>query len=246
MGARGGFTKGPTVGPLVVIIMLFAGACSQNSGLVDEVPKNPPAEHSYPARLVDPGAELSARATAGLDRDFDAVYELETNDRSSATVRIMRTGRNLRIDIDRAGAQSRLLLGPEGATACQVKPGVPACLRVALPGRNLPRRFDPGIQRLFLDTIRQLAFPGNNLSNNRGNNPQVIETPGLPAGDAFPAAACYRVRGGQLGGVYCLSRDGILRRAIIGSGKLDLRSYGPPAGSGAFTPPAAAIPLPTE
>jgi hypothetical protein len=157
----------------------------------------------------------------------------------------MHLGERWRVDVEQGSTASRLLVGPDGSIACQVpgagkSAGAPdgstTCLLVASPERELPELFDPGIQRIFAATLPRLAGAGDVT---------VTATTSVPAAGSLAAAACYQVSGDDIDrGEYCLSDDGVLRRAAFATGTLDLTSYGDAPAAPAFAPPVTPTPLP--
>jgi hypothetical protein len=142
----------------------------------------------------------------------------------------------VRVDVVRGRARSILTTTAKGPVSCQVEGRDRTCLRVAGPGEDPPRLFDPGLQRLVGADLAAFARTRGRL--------EVEDAGILPATARLPEARCFLVAGGRDDGEFCLTTAGVLRRAQFGSGRLDLvRLAGPPARS-AFRPPARPTPLP--
>ncbi|MGN6332261.1 MAG: hypothetical protein ACTHOD_11510 [Motilibacteraceae bacterium] len=185
--------------------------------------------------------DASARAARAIGSTSLARYSLTATDGTAAQVVVARDGRTLRLDLVHGPRTDSLLLTADGtAVSCHLagtpSTAGPTCLRLAGPGQPLPPLLDPGLERVMTASLTYLA----------AGVATARPTSALPAAAALPAAQCYDVSGiGQDAGTYCLSEDGLLRRAVFPSGTLDLVSVGAPPAAATFAPPVPPTPLPT-
>lgn len=236
---------------LLAVATLTAGltaglaACSGGSDDgADGTPSPAPssAAPSTSSAASSPGAEAAAaagRAKAGLGHAaWSARYTLRPTSGAEARVVVALRGTDLKLELTRAGATSVLITTGTGSVSCQVA-ATTTCLKVAGPGQPVPELFDPGLQRVFTDDLTGLA-------DGRGG-PVAAAAP-VAATGSLPAADCYAVAGdsGVDAGTYCLSADGVVRRATFASGTLDLAALGAAPAATVFTPPASPQPLPTS
>lgn len=212
-------------------------ACSGGEGATPRrTTSTSPAESATP---TPPEEVLSGLAAKGVAALFTGTYALDSIDpkQADATVTIYRLDSSYRVDVERLGATSILMTTKDGLVSCQVQGTRRTCLLVGDAAKPPPKLFDPGLQRLFTTDLAALA-----------NGEGITVTPAgvLPAAASIASATCFRVTGtGVDPGEYCLTEDGILRRAQFPSGRLELSAFsGPPAAS-AFTPPAKPTPLPS-
>jgi hypothetical protein len=228
---------------LVAVVLAGAVACSGgDAGTSSGTPSASASAASTSTPAPTPPATalaaLAALAAKGVAAELTATYALDSTDpkQPDATVTIYRRGSSYRVDLVRGAARSLLLTAREGLVSCQVEGARRTCLLVAGPGKPPPKLFDPGLQRLFMTDLQAFV---------RGSGLTVTEAGTLPAAGALPAARCFTVDGpGVDPGEYCLSDEGVLRRAQFPSGRLELtRLAGPPAPT-VFVPPARPTLLP--
>ena len=122
------------------------------------------------------------------------------------------------------------------------------CLLVARPGEPIPPTFDPGVQHLFSDAVRELAKDPSAYT--------VSALADVPAIAAVPAARCFRVErvgspqagdagpGGFETGDYCFAERGLLTSVRVATGDLVLVRVGRAPTSKDFAPPATPAVLP--
>jgi len=178
-------------------------------------------------------------AAAGLAAEYTATYALQRAGAGdpAATVTIYKLGASYRVDVARGGATSMLMSTAEGPVSCQVRGSRRTCLRVAGPGERPPRLFDPGVQRLVTDVLEAVS---------RGDDLTVEGAGTLTASDGRPPATCFRINGEGIDpGEYCLTEEGVPRRATFGSGTLELTELAPAPAQSVFRPPVRPTPLPT-
>ncbi|MGN6244983.1 MAG: hypothetical protein ACTHQ3_15120 [Motilibacteraceae bacterium] len=217
--------------------------CAGSSEPASAPPATSPAQSTVtsaatPAEAVD---DASTRAARAIGSTSTARYSLTTTDGTTAQVVVARDGRKLRLDLVHGERTDSLLLTADGTAvschaAAQPSRRLSTCLRLAGPGQPLPPLLDPGLERVVTASLTYLA----------AGVATARPASSLPAASALPAAQCYDVTGiGQDAGTYCLSVDGLLRRAVFPSGTLDLVSVGTPPAAATFAPPVRPTPLPT-
>ncbi len=222
----------------VVLALPALAACS---GGDDAAPRRTTSTSPSASATPTPPEELlSGLAAKGVAALFTGTYTLDSVDpkQADAKVTIYRLDSSYRVDVARKGATSILMTTKDGLVSCQVQGSRRTCLLVGDAAKPPPDLFDPGLQRLFTTDLVALA---------RGEGITVTPAGILPATGSIGSATCYRVSGTGVAdpGEYCLTDDGILRRAQFPSGTLELTAVsGPPAAS-AFTPPAKPTPLPS-
>lgn len=226
-------TTGVAAATLLVAALTLAGCTGSSSG----GPAAPTTTSASPSPT--PAAQqLAALAAKAGATDFAGVYALDSTDpkRSDATVRIFTKGSAYRVDVIVAGRTSLLMTTSAGAVSCQVTKAKSSCLLVAKPGKPLPKLFDPGLERIFTTTVKALAAGSGSLT--------VASNGTLPATDKLAVAQCFTVSGtGVDPGEYCLTDDGIVRRAQFPSGTITLQSYESTTSPRNFVPPVKPTPV---
>jgi hypothetical protein len=191
------------------------------------------------AASPSPAEDLAGRARGGAVSQYTGRYALDSTDPkgADATVTIYRGPNAYRVDITRGSATSTLMTTTQGLVSCQLSGSRRTCLLVGAPGAVPPKLFDPGIQRLVTTDLLALAGGTKDLNVTAGES--------LPATGALPAATCYRVSGNGVDpGTYCLSEEGVVRKAEFPSGTLELTELAAAPGSSAFVPPVSPTPVP--
>lgn len=220
---------------LVALALTVAGCTASSSG----GSAAPTTTSASPSPTPTPAAQqLAALAAKAAATDFAGVYALDSTDpkRSDGTVRIFTKGTSYRVDVIVAGRTSLLMTTSAGAVSCQVTRPKTSCLLVAKPGKALPKLFDPGLERIFTTTLKALAADSGSLT--------VTSSGTLPATDRLPVAQCFTVSGtGVDPGEYCLTDDGVVRRAQFPSGTITLQSYGNAVSARNFVPPVKPTPV---
>lgn len=185
---------------------------------------------------VAPRLQVALRSAAGWQGR--ATYVLTSTGGTSATVTLARRDDQVRLDVTMGDATSTLLGGGgSGAwVACQSTDHT-SCVVAAPAGAALPDAFDPGLAQLLFTSLPALADRGMGVAD-AGWISAVYDTAGHPVA----SAACAQVLG-RHAGQYCLTEAGLLRRAVLPSGTLELTTAEPAADPAVFTPAATPVPL---
>ena len=229
-------TAGLVVAPVLGAALALTGCSGSSSGgssASDTTSTSPSPSETPPAQQL---ATLAAKASA---TDFAGTYALDSVDpkRPDGTARIYKKGALYRVDVTLGGSRSLLMLTSAGAVSCQITASKRSCLRVAKPGQALPKLFDPGLERIFTTTLKAFAADDGTLT--------VTTNGTLPASGRMGVAQCFTVSGpGVDPGEYCLTADGIVRRAQFPSGTITLQSYDLAVLPRFFVPPVRPTPLP--
>lgn len=193
-------------------------------------PKGAPAQ---------PGPDLRTALQAARDWSGTAVYRLEPRDDApDARVTVVRTADRVRVDVAVGGLTSTLMPAKEGWVACAATESAKekdrtTCVLAANPDADLPAAFDPGVGHLMSSVVPGLS--GRTDARRDGGR--------LVARSDVAAAACIDVRSGDDSGEYCVTGDGVLRRASFPSGVLTLTSASDKVDHTAFTPPVKPVTL---
>ncbi len=191
-----------------------------------------------------PADQAKAAASAALASSHAAKYQLESsNGAHKVDVTVAQTPSNLRIDVTSTtnGVQSTAvsIFNSSGVVSCVEKPGTAtSCVQAAGPGKQPPTAFDPGLQRIFRDTMLALA--------NQTSDVHISATTSWtsPHGVTFP---CYVIQvdakspsssGTVSPGTICVSDEGKLGRAVFSSGTLTWISDLAAPTATTFVPPA--------
>ena len=223
----------------LVLAVVTLGACSgSSSGGTTAGTSSTPS--LTPSGTPTPDAEaLATLAAKAAATDFAGTYVLDTVDpkRPDGITRVYKKGALYRIDVDLNGTSSRLITTTAGAVSCQITPKKWSCLLVARPGSSLPRLFDPGLERIFTTTLKAVSSSSSAVTVTRNGI--------LPASGDLPAAECFQVSGSGVDtGEYCLTADGLVRRAQFPTGTITLKTYTFAVPPTSFVPPTRATPLP--
>jgi hypothetical protein len=228
---------------MVVTVALLAAGCS-GDGASTPTPgaTGTPAASTSEAAMLSPREEAAALVST-RPRPFDAVYRLDSKgDRPDATVRVRIDGFGYRVDVTRGGTTASLFTTRTGLVSCQVDGRDRACFLVAKKSQDPPPLFDPGVQRIFLDTVPVVADGAAGVRVQRAG---VWQAP-----RRYGPAQCYEVSGKVKDpGVYCFLTDGrwagALARAEFASGSLSLRRIdGRFDHANTYRPPVRPTPLP--
>lgn len=180
-----------------------------------------------------PGPDLREALEAARDWSGTAVYRLEPRDDApDASVTVVRSADRVRVDVAVGALTSTLMPAKQGWVACASTEGSnekdrTTCVLAAGPDAELPAAFDPGVGRLMSSVVPGLS---DRTAGRRDGGR-------LAARGDVAAAACVDVPGGKDGGEYCVTEDGVLRRASFPNGVLVLTSASAEVDPGAFTPP---------
>ena len=238
-------TTTPVAAPLALAALLLAlAACGGSSGEAStpaspdvSTTTAPPTTESAAASPVAPASALADLARRGASTAFTGTYALDSTDpkRPDGTVTIARLDTSYRVEITSGSSRAVLLTTAKGLVSCQLAEKK-VCLLVAAPGKEPPPAFDPGVQRLVTSDLTALGSAGGLT---------VQESGMLPASADLAEAQCYRVSGSGVDrGEYCLTQDGVLRKATFPSGTLTLTKLGAAPTRASFRPPVSPTPLP--
>jgi hypothetical protein len=188
---------------------------------------------------------LAARAALAQDHRFAALYTLEAPDRGKRNVvATVADDGSWRVDI--AGgvlggtADVSIISNTAGVYQCSLSsatnPISPACVLVAQPSKRVPAEFDPGVERVFRQSLsvftdRQAALSVTAVAPLPGSQAQGLTSTCFSV-DSISASLSAPVDVG----IYCYAPDGLLTAARTDFGLLALAS--------APVPPPAAAPLP--
>jgi hypothetical protein len=231
--------------PLAVVPLLVAALAGCGSGSDSSPPttaaSSPSPVVSSPTALASTPAPqaLGDLARRGVATSFSGTYALDSTDpkRPDATVTIARLDTSFRVEIASGDSRALLLTDRRGLVSCQLGGSKHTCLLVAKPGQEPPKVFDPGVQRLVTSDLAAFAAAATDL--------QVAAADALPAQGELPPAQCFTVAGkGVDNGEYCLTAEGLLRRAKFPSGTLTLTTVGAEPTSKDFDAPLTPKPLP--
>jgi hypothetical protein len=228
----------------------------------------PAAEPAAPASAApvpaggDARAELAARAALAQDKSFAALYTLDDDGdgRQHNVVATIGADGTWRVDVSGAalGGTTDVSIASTkaGVYQCTVStpnnPVTPTCVRLADPGKRVPKEYDPQVQRLFRQwlpvfTDRQAALSVAEVQPLQGAQGTCFSVDSISASLKAPVDI----------GIYCFAADGVLTAARVDFGVLTLVSQvagpatvplpgaevpGPPMGSAnppAANPPAA-------
>jgi hypothetical protein len=237
----------------VLAALLLAGAAAACGG--SEPATAPLATTVAPPPDPDDQARtaLAARAALAQDHTFAALYHLDTTDGPERNVvATVATDGSWRVDIA-GGALGgttdvSVVSNADGVYQCSLpsvaNPITPSCVRVAGPGKRIPKAYDPGVQRLFRAWLGEFTDRASALS-------VTAATP--PAGAGTSGGTCFAVDSisASLGapvdvGIYCYADDGLLTAAKVKFGVLTLAStpVAPPTKVDLPGPVNAGPPLP--
>jgi hypothetical protein len=224
------------------------------SGCSDNPTPSPTAAGSTSPSVSSSGTlQLSARERAAQlasvgPQTFDASYRLSSNGkRPNASVRMRALGDRFRLDIERGTRTAVLISSGRGVISCQTKsegkgPSQHNCLLVAKNPANIPRLFDPQLQRLFRNTRNAVSRPHSDITVKRAG---TWKPPG-----SLGTAECFAIHGPDVqNGTYCYLADpgplmGLLARAVFDSGTLNLREAKRVVRPETLKPPVSPTPLP--
>jgi hypothetical protein len=179
---------------------------------------------------TDARVALAARAALAEDHRFSAMYTLES--RGSAPRSVLATvavDGSWRVDIPSGAlggtADVSIAQLPAGLFQCAIpsatNPVSPSCVRVAEPGKRVPRAYDPKVQRIFRQwlpvfTDRQAALSVTAAEPLAGSSGSCFSIDTISASLSAPVDV----------GIYCYADDGLLTAARVTFGTLTIA--GPP------------------
>jgi hypothetical protein len=234
------------VRPRLVPAVLLAGclaACGGDAG-AGPAPTTPPPASVAP----DDGAggartELAGRAALAQDHRFSALYTLDSaGSEPRSVVATVATDGSWRVDIARGAlggtADVSVVQTADGVYQCGLPsataPVSTGCVRVADPGRRIPREYDPKVQRVFRQwlgvfTDRQAPLSVDTVDPLPGAQGTCFSIDSISASLKAPVDV----------GIYCYADTGLLTAARVSYGTFRLVSAaGAPA---SVTLPAAVV-----
>jgi len=213
-------------------------------------------------RLSGAQRELATIAGLAARASYDATYSLAAATGESGTLRIVASPPSYRVDVSLGGTPSIFIQHEGTVVSCATKASTPSCFLVARPGEPVPELFDPGVQRLFIDAVADVAAHPERYD-------VAAAAPASPA--PIEASACFDVERldpsasaststststsasatappvdptGFETGQYCFATDGLLTRLAVSTGTLRLTKRGPAPTPALFSPPASPAALP--
>jgi hypothetical protein len=200
----------------------------------DDTPKPAPSPSTAPPPAADSDdarAELVGRAALAQDKSYAALYSLD--DGSGAPRDVVATigaDGTWRIDVAKGAfggtTDESIISTPAGVYQCTVQtaanPITPACVKVANPGKPVPKKYDPRVERLFrpalaVFTDRQAAIAVTEVEPLAGAKGNCYSIDSISASLDAPVDV----------GIYCYAPDGVLTAVRVGFGVLKLVSQVP-------------------
>jgi len=187
-------------------------------------------------------ADLKHQASAAEALSFTASYEAQGNDPPrTGTVKVFHTPTALRIDVDEAGTNVRILVTDKGTFSCKFSGGAgknPLCVTLAGPGQSIPATLDPGLQHLFTSALDEIIS---------GTGLHVGPAPDQTSAASGSPASCFAIASVPSGsdlapGTYCFA-NGLLTSAEFRASSLRLTKVGPAPSTSDFALPAQPAPL---
>ena len=211
--------------PALAAALLTVGvaACGDSAPAAEPTPSPSP---SAPPPDQDARVALAARAAAAEDHRFSAMYTLETHGSAPRSVlATVAVDGSWRVDIPGGAlggtADVSIAQLPAGLFQCAIpsvtNPVSPSCVRVAEPGKRVPREYDPKIQRVFRQwlpvfTDRQSALSVTAAQPLQGSSGSCFSIDTISASLSAPVDV----------GIYCYAEDGLLTAARVGFGTLTI------------------------
>ena len=214
--------------PAAALLLLGVAACN------DAAPAQVPATPASPAQAADDGpdarGDLAARAASAEDKAYAGLYTLEDGGAQRNVVATVAADGTWKVDVG-GGA----LGGSRDVSIVSVRAGVyqctapsasnpvtPGCVRVADPGKRVPKAYDPKVERLFRQwlpvfTDRQAALSVTEVEPLDGAQGTCFSIDSISASLDAPVDV----------GIYCYTGDGVLTAARVGFGTLKLTSLAP-------------------
>ncbi len=227
--------------PALAAALLTVGVSACGGSAPAAVP-TPSPSLSAPPPDQDARVALAARAALAEDRRFSAIYTLDTGDSAPrAVLATVATDGSWRVDIPSGAlggtADVSIAQIPAGLFQCAIpsatNPVSPSCVRVAAPGKRVPRQYDPKIQRVFRQwlpvfTDRQSALSVTTAQPLKGSTGSCFSIDTISASLSAPVDV----------GIYCYADDGLLTAARVKFGTLTIADAPGPA------PPTINLPGP--
>jgi hypothetical protein len=218
-----------TLACLLAALATLAGACNDDPKQAEPTPSPTPSVSLSPTPSPEQ-AELARLAGLTAKLRYDATYNfVAPATKDSGAIRIVAAPPYFRLDIGTGGTVAIFIVSPSRTVTCNIKGTEKSCFLVAGKGEEVPDLFDPGIQRLFSDAVRDLAA---NPLNYTVSTASPLDLPGkLPTGTCFEVSK----EAGAPGGVgpedptgfetgrYCFARNGLLTSLAVSTGRMTLR-----------------------
>jgi len=202
-------------------------ACGGDSTTPQTAPSTPPASLG-----PDPSAarsNLAARAALAVDRKFAALYTFAPPDAPARpVVATVAVDGSWRVDITGGAlggsADVSIVQNSTGLFQCSLSspanPINPSCVRVADPGRRVPKKYDPKVERIFRQWLKVFTDRQAPLSVGPAQ-----PLPGAQNGDCFSVDSISASMNPPVDvGIYCYAKDGLLTAAKVGYGTLTIAS----------------------
>ena len=239
--------------PAAALLLLGLAACGDDAG--DAAPAPAPSTAAPAQGTSDARADLAARAALAQDKAYAALYTLDDGGAQPRNVvATLGADRTWKVDVGGGalGGTSDVSLVSIAKGLYQCTVAAPTCVRVAEPGKRVPKEYDLEVQRLFepsLDvfTDRQAALAVSQVQPLAGAQGSCYSVDSISASLAAPVDI----------GIYCYADDGVLTAARVGFGTLKLVNQaagpatvqlpGPEAGGqpmGLDSPPPPPPPVP--
>jgi hypothetical protein len=232
------------VRPRFVPAVLLAGclaACGGDAAARPTPTTPPPSSAAGPATGGDARVDLAGRAALALDHRFAALYTLDSADTAPrSVVATVAVDGSWRVDIPGGAlggtADVSVVENTDGVFQCTLpstaNPVTSGCVRVAEPGKRIPRDYDPKVHRVFRQWLHVFTDQQSPLS--------VAVSAPLPGAQG----TCYSIDSISASlkapvdvGIYCYADSGLLTAARVSFGTLKLVST-------AAAPASAALPGP--
>ena len=177
----------------------------------------------------DSRSDLVARATLAQDKAYAGLYTLteDDNGKQHNVVATVGADGSWRVDVSRAmlgdTADVSIVSTAAGVFQCTVSspsnPTTPSCVRVADPGKKVPKDYSPQVERLLRQwlpvfTDRQSALAVAEVDKLAGAQGTCFSIDSIAASIKAPVDV----------GIYCYAPDGVLTAARVDFGQLKLVS----------------------
>ncbi|WP_245665395.1 hypothetical protein [Actinoplanes subtropicus] len=169
----------------------------------------------------DSRSDLIARATLAQDKAYAALYTLTEsgNGRQHNVVATIGADGTWRVDVSHAmlGETADVSIVSTAAGVFQCTVSAPSCVRVADPGKKVPKDYSPQVERLFRQwlpvfTDRQSALAVTEVDPIDGAQGTCFSIDSIAASIKAPVDI----------GIYCYAQDGVLTAARVDFGQLKL------------------------
>jgi hypothetical protein len=213
----------------VLAALLVTGGTAACGGPAPAQP-GPVGTDSFPPDPSDSArTALAARAALAQDHRFAALYHFSTGGDSTPrnVVATVAGDGSWRVDIAGGAlggaADVSIVANAGGVYQCSLpsvtNPIASSCVRVANPGKALPKAYDPGVERLFRQwlsvfTDRQSALSVSTGAPLPGAQGTCFSVDSISA--SLPAPVDV--------GIYCYADNGLLTAARVGFGELSIAS----------------------